>query len=134
MSASVPGNDWHARTLRTWQLALLRFAVTLNDADRLAVMAIASEIDRLDPRHDGKPDFSFFCRTSAALCAAIVQPNEFTSTVLRQYLARIDDDRLKRAFAATIQADQPRPSAVGKSFKLDNRLWKGLPSRGNHQL
>jgi hypothetical protein len=134
MSASVPGNDWHAGTLRTWQLALLRFAVTLNNADRLAVMAIASEIDRLDPRHDGKPDFSFFCRTSAALCAAILQPNEFTSTVLRQYLARIDDDRLKRAFAATIQADQPRPSAVGKPVKHDNRLWKGLPSRGNHQL
>jgi hypothetical protein len=62
MSASVPGNDWHARTLRTWQLALLRFAVTLNNADRLAVMAIASEIDRLDSRHDGKPDFSFFCQ------------------------------------------------------------------------
>jgi hypothetical protein len=134
MSASVPENDWHARTLRTWQLALLRFAVTLDNADRLAVMAIASEIDRLDPQHDGKPDFSFFCRTSAALCAAILQPNEFTSTVLRQYFARIDDDRLKRAFAATIEADQPRPSPVGKPVKHDNRLWKGLPSRGNHQL
>ena len=134
MSASVPQSDWHARTLRAWQLALLRFAVTLDNADRLAVMAIASEIDRLDPQHDGKPDFSFFRRTSAALCAAILQPDEFTSTVLRQYLARIDDDRLKRAFAATIEADQPRPSPVGKAIQHDDGLWKGLPSRGNHQL
>ncbi len=134
MSAGVPESDWHARTLRAWQLAILRFAVTLDNADRLAVMAIASEIDRLDPQHDGKPDFSFFRRTSAELCAAILQPNELTSIVLRQYLARIDDDRLKRAFAATIEADQPKPPPVGKPFKHDNGLWKGLPSRGNHQL
>jgi hypothetical protein len=39
-------------------LAILRFAVTLDNADRLAVMAIAGEIDRLG--HDGKPDFIFF--------------------------------------------------------------------------
>ena len=65
MSSSVPGNEWHAKTLRAWQLAILRFAVTLDNADRLAVMAIASEIDRLGPEQDGKPDFGFFRRTSA---------------------------------------------------------------------
>ena len=134
MSASVPANDWHARTLRAWQLAILRFAVTLDNADRLAVMAIASEIDRLDPQHDGKPDFSFFRRTSAELCAAILQPSELTAKLLRQYLWRIDDDRLRRVFAATIEAGQPKLSPVGKSLKHDNGLWKGLPSRDNHQL
>ena len=49
MSSSVHGSEWHARTLRAWQLAMLRFAVTLDNADRLAVMAIAAEIDRLAP-------------------------------------------------------------------------------------
>jgi len=98
MSASGPENDRHARTLRTWQLAVLRFAVTLGNADRGAVMAIASEIDRLDPQHDGKPDFSFFRKTSAELCAAILRPNELTSTVLRQHLAQIDEDRDRRRF------------------------------------
>jgi hypothetical protein len=132
MSSSVPGIGWHAKTLRAWQLAILRFAVTLDDADRLAVMAIASEIDRLGPGQDGKPDFGFFRRTSAELCAAILQPNEPTSTVLRQYLARIDDDRLKRAFASAIESDQPKASSVSKPFKRDNGLWKGLSSRGNH--
>jgi len=134
MSSSVPGKEWHAKTLRAWQLAILRFAVTLDNADRLAVMAIASEIDRLGPEQDGKPDFGFFRRTSAELCAAILQPNELASAVLRQFLERIDDDRLKHAFAAAIESDQPKASSVSKPFKRDNDLWKGLSSRGNHQL
>ena len=134
MSSSVPGKEWHAKTLRAWQLAILRFAVTLDNADRLAVMAIASEIDRLGPDQDGKPDFGFFRRTSAELCAAILQPNEPTSIVLRQYLARIDDDRLKRAFSAAIESDQPKASSVSKPFKRDNGLWNGLSSRGSRLL
>jgi hypothetical protein len=134
MSSSVPGKEWQAKTLRAWQLAILRFAVTLDNADRLAVLAIASEIDRLGPTHDGKADFGFFRRTSAELCAAILQPNELTSTILRQYLARIDDDRLKRAFAAAIESELPKASSVGKAFKRDNALWKGISSRGNQRL
>jgi hypothetical protein len=134
MSLNFSGVDWHAKTLRSWQLAILRFAVTLDNADRLAVMAIAREIDRLGPQHDSEPDFSFFRRTSAELCAAILRPNELTSTFLRQYLARIDDYRLKRVFAATIETDQPKVSSVSKSFKRDNGLWRGLSSRGNHPL
>ena len=124
MSPNVPGSEWHARTLRAWQLAMLRLAVTLDNADRLAVMAIAGEIDRLAPEH-GKPAFGFFRRTSAELCAAILQPNEHTSIVLRQYLARMEDDRLKRAFAAAMESDQPKASLVGKPIKRDNGLWKG---------
>lgn len=132
MSANVSGAEWRAKTLRAWQLAILRFAVTLDNADRLAVMAIAGEIDRLG--HDSKPDFSFFRRTSAELCAAILTPTELTLTVLRHYLARIDDDRLKHVFAATIKADQPKLPSIGKPLKRDNGLWRGLSSRGNHQL
>ena len=134
MRSSVPGNEWHAKTLRAWQLAMLRFAVTLDNADRLAVMAIASEIDRMGPEQDGKPDFSFFRRTSAELCAAILQPNELTAALLRQYLARIDDDRLKRVFAATIEADQLKVSWADKSFKRDRGLWIGLSSGGRRPL
>jgi hypothetical protein len=132
MSLSVSGAEWRAKTLRAWQLAILRFAVTLDNADRLAVMAIAGEIDRLG--HDSKPDFSFFRRSSAELCAAILTPTELAPTVLRHYLARIDDDRLKHVFAATIEANQPKLSSITKPFKRDNVLWRGLSSRGNHQL
>ena len=134
MSLDVPAVEWHAKTLRAWHLAILRFAVTLDNADRLAVLAIANEIDRLGPQHDGKPDFNFFRRTSAELCAAILRPNELTSTLLRQYLARIDDDRLKRTFAAAMEADQPTVSSADKPIKRDKSLWRGLSSRGNHLL
>ena len=123
---SSSGNEWHARAVRDWQLAILRFAVTLDDADRSAVLAIAREIDDLAPPHAGKPDFGFFRRTSVQLCATILQPDEPGCTVLRQYLARIDDDRLKRAFAAAIEVDLPKPSPA---FHHDPGLWKGPSSR-----
>jgi hypothetical protein len=135
MSSNVPKTEWNAKTVRTWQLAILRFAATLDNADRLAVMAIASEIDRLGPQHDAKPDFGFFRRTSAELCAAILRPNELTSVVLRQYSSRIDGDRLKRVFAAAMEkaeeeADQPK----SKPIKRGIGLWRGLSSRGDHLI
>jgi hypothetical protein len=124
--------EWHAKTLRAWQLAVLRFAVTLDNADRLAVLMIAREIDRLDPRSQGNPDFGFFRRTSAELCAAIMRPNEHSSAVLRQYLTRIDDARLRRIFAAAVEADPPAVAPVHKPFERENGLWKGLSSRHHH--
>lgn len=132
MSSNVQGMEWYAKILRAWHLAILRFAVTLDNADRLAVLMIASEMDRLDPRRDDNPDFRFFRKTSAELCAAILRPNEPTSPVFRQYLARIDDDRLKRVFAAAIEAHRPMVVPVSKPVKRDNGLWKGLSARGNH--
>jgi hypothetical protein len=124
----------HARTLRAWQLAILRFAVTLDNADRLAVLMIAAELDGVNPKRDNKPEFSFFRKTSAELCAAISRPNELTATVLRQYLGRIDDDRLRLIFAAAMETDQPKASSTAKPVRRDNGLWKGLSSRGTHPL
>ncbi len=137
MRSNVQGMAWYAKTLRAWQLAILRFAVTLDNADRLAVLAIAREIDRLDPRQDDNGEFAFFRRTSTELCAAIQEPGEPASAVLRQYLERIDDDRLKRVFAAAIEADQPvspanKPVKPVKPVRRDNDLWKGLSSRSSH--
>lgn len=132
MSSNVPGAEWHARTLRAWELALLRFAVTLDNADRLTVMAIAGEIDKLGP--EDKLEFSFFRRTSAGLCAAVLQPNELNAAVLRQCLARIDDGRLRRAFAAAIETGEPKTSSAGKPFKRDDSLWRGLSPRANQPV
>jgi len=134
MSSSVLENDWHAKTLRAWQLAILRFAVTLDNSDRMAVMAIATQIDTLGSPHDSKPNFNFFRRTSAELCAAILQPNELAPAVLRQYLARIDDGRLKRAFAAAIEAGRPAVPLIGNSRNRDDSPFRGLSSRVNQQL
>ena len=131
MSANFPGMEKHARTLRAWQLAILRFAVTLDNADRLAVLMIAAEMDGLASNPHHKPEFRFFRHTSAELCAAILRPNELTSAVLRQHLARIGDDRLKRIFAAAMETGQPKAAAVGKPVKPGNGLWRGLSARGN---
>ena len=127
MSSNVHGMEWFAGTLRAWHLAILRYAVTLDNADRLAVLRIAREIDGLYPRQDGSADFEFFRRTSAELCAAILQPNERASALLQQYLARIDDDRLKRTFAAAIDAGQPAVSPISRPARRRNDLGRGFP-------
>jgi len=132
MSSTVHGMEWYAGTLRAWHLAILRYAVTLDNADRLAVIRIAGEIDRLDPWREGSSNFEFFRRTSSELCAAILQPNELSVAILRRYLARIDDDRLKRVFAAAIAADQPTVFPAGRPAGRVNSLWKGLSSRSSH--
>jgi hypothetical protein len=36
---------WHGRMVRGWHLAVLRFAVTRDNADRLGLYAVANEID-----------------------------------------------------------------------------------------
>jgi hypothetical protein len=113
MSFDVHGMAWFAGTLRAWHLAILRYCRDFGQC-RLAVLRIARELDRLYPRQDGSTDFEFFRRTSAELCAAIVQPNERASAVLQQYLARFDDDRLKRTFAAAIDAGQPAVSPISR--------------------
>jgi hypothetical protein len=133
MKSSVAEVEKHARTLRAWQLALLRFAVTLDNADRLAVLMIAAEIDRLGARHE-KPDFGFFRNTSAELCAAILQPNASRAAVLHQFVVRIDDERPRRAFAAVLEINRPNAASAAKPAKRDRSLWRGLSSRSDHAL
>jgi hypothetical protein len=132
MSSNGHAMKWFAGTLRAWHLAILRYAVTLDNADRLAVLRIALEIDSVEPRRDGRADFDFFRRTSPELCAAIVQPNARASVILQQYLARIDDDRLKRVFAAAIDANQRTVSPADRAVRRGSDLWKGISSRRNH--
>jgi hypothetical protein len=132
MISDAPRNDRHAKTLRAWQLAILRFAVTLDDADRLAMLAIAREIDNLAPKDGSKREFGFFRRTSTELCAAILRPNELTSAILSQYLARIDDGRLRRSFAAAMEISQSKASSASMPIKRDEKLWRGLVLRNNN--
>jgi len=114
-----------AAKVSEWLLAVLRFAVTLQPADRVAVMAMAQEIDRA-----GNPRvaFSFFAKTSAELCHAIMgEDGPAARAVLRAHLARIDDPRLRRAFEAAIARDwSPARSPSAKKFDRAE-LWKGLP-------
>jgi hypothetical protein len=126
-------NEWHAWMIRAWHLAILRFAVTLDNADRLGVFAIASEIDRLGGSYDEKRQFGFFRKTSTELCASMLRQNQPADATLRQYLADINDSRLKRVLAAAIAIEQSDTPPVKRRPKPDSNLWRGLPSRGNVQ-
>jgi hypothetical protein len=127
-------NEWHAWMIRAWHLAILRFAVTLDNADKLGVFAIAAGIDRLGGNCDEKRQFGFFRKASTELCASILRRNQTADATLRRYLANIDDIRLKRVFAAAIAIEQPDTTAVKRRSKPENKLWRGLPSRGNVHL
>jgi len=45
-------NQWRSRMLRSGHLAILRFAVTRDNAYRLDLLAAAREIDRLGGSHE----------------------------------------------------------------------------------
>jgi hypothetical protein len=121
----------HGRMLRAWHLAILRYAVSLDNVDQLNVIAIANQIDRLGHHHEDSPNFSFFRRTSSEILTAILQPCETAVAILRQYLAQIDDVRLKDALVGVFRAEIGEHVAVKKRYKKGGDLWKGLPSRDN---
>jgi hypothetical protein len=119
----------HAWSIRAWQLAILRYAVTLDHADKLAVFAAATEIDRFGENYGEQRRFRFFRSMSTELCAALARRDPNADAILRQYLARIDDARLRHAFAV-VTGIETRPAVVIKQPpKPESGLWRGLPSR-----
>jgi hypothetical protein len=125
--------EWHGRMLRAWQLALLRFAVTLDNVDRLNVVAIAQEMDRSGRTHEARSEFSFFRKTSADLCTSILRQNDRADALLRQYLARIEDVRLRRAFASAVEIDQAHVRKRKNDSNDSDGPWRGLAPGGNVQ-
>ncbi|KYH01346.1 hypothetical protein [Bradyrhizobium sp. DOA1] len=127
--------DESHRLLRAWQLALLRFAVTLDQADRLNVAAIAAELDRLGGRRSADDTLHFFRRTSSRLCAAIGGQLQGADATLECFCKQIEEPRLRLAFAAAIglaQSDPAPPPAV--RLKRPPDLFRGLPSRASASL
>jgi len=100
--------------INDWLLAILRFAVTLAQRDRAAVMALAAEMDRLG-LGQSRSRFSYFSRTSLQFCDYIVgNVGSEKGAQLRLYIKGIKDDRLRRALRAAIfgkplKSDRPRP-------------------------
>lgn len=133
--ACLPIDDRDDRTIRAWLLALLRYAITLDDEDRLVALAAASEIDKSGTRQSG--DFRFFHRTSARLCEAVANPSDGNTDVLRCHLNRMSDQRMKRAFAAVLNLDLDQtitePAARAPRGPERHDLWKGLKPKPVHQ-
>ena len=118
------------RLLRTWQLAILRYAVTLDETDQQNVLALAAEIDQSGERSHREAPLHFFRRTSAALCAALLANRR--DAIVERFLAEIDDPRLKRAFAAAAGIAEVEELSARRRPKRDDNLFRGLPSRKAH--
>jgi hypothetical protein len=119
-------HDWRDRKLQDWLLVLLRFAVTQDPSDQLAVLALADEIDAVGLGwRPGGP--TFFTRTSHEVCEAIVAgSNRHSDATLQKHAARIDDPRLRRAFRAAVGL-QPTSELRQQSMR-DTDLFRGLPT------
>ena len=118
--------DWRGRRIREWLLLLLRFAVTRDRSDRVAALALADELDSVGVWwRPAAP--SFFRHTSDEVCAAIATAGWAASaTVLHRHITRIDDPRLRKAFAAAVGL-QSAPQRAKKAAKGKRAyLWKGL--------
>lgn len=140
--------DPHARNIREWLLALLRFAITREQSDHAIALAIADKLDGTGG-HWWPVAPRFFTRTSDEVCAAMVTLGDGQeSIVLRRHLERIDDARLRRAFQAaialreTLEPDRPHETrspaksngkSNGKSNDKRNDLWRGLPVRATRR-
>lgn len=119
----------HAKTLRAWHLALLRFALTLEDSDRQFVAVAAREIDQTGfTSGGGRQDFRYFRTLSEELCRAVAEQAAAPSPGLCSYIAKIEDTRIRRAFAAAMGIDD-RPNTVSKPSKSREILWRGLSPR-----
>lgn len=123
----------HERILRAWHLAILRFAVTRDDLDRLNVLAIAQEMDR-SAETKRESEFRFFRKASAELCLAIPGQNEPALATLRSYLAQISEPRLKQAFAAAVGMPVSDATPAKRRPKQDQNLFRGLPVRKHSGL
>ena len=98
-------NGWQADKVRDWLLAIVRYAITLDQADRHTVLAIAQEMDGLGFL-PGRSAFSYFVRTSTDVCRAIADRDDPGRTaILRRHLATIGDRRLRRTTAAAIDLE-----------------------------
>lgn len=117
--------------LKEWQFLLLRFAVTREPIDQAAAASAAQPLDAAICRHE--PSFSYFARTTSEVCAAIANSHdENAALTLRRFLSRIDDDRLRAAFAACLDLTDGAAARAAKpraAWRDRQDLWRGLPKR-----
>ena len=66
-----------------------------------------------------------------SLCVAIVSRGEQDTVLLRQYLASLDNARLRQTFAAALEIEHSETGSARRRSPRKPDLWKGLPSRAN---
>lgn len=117
-----------SRLLRAWQLALLRFAVTREEYDRVNVAVLAGELDRTG-RRANDDSLHFFRRSTTRLCAAIIAQCKDDKATLARFCEQIDDPRLRLALEAALGIARTSPAPAELRRKPYPDLFRGLPSR-----
>ena len=116
--------DGRAKQVSEWLFLLLRFAITRDPEDELAVLMMANGIDSLG-RQWGRAAPTFFRRSSEEICKAIAALNDPTrEAVLKKHIRRIEHPGLRRAFQAAVHCEQRTPQAPDRSNRQD--LWASL--------
>jgi hypothetical protein len=110
--------------IRDWLLGVLRFAVTLEQCDRVAVMCLAGEMDRRGS-NTTQSGFKYFSRTSTKLCDCIVAKHDFEKLAeLRLHIEKMDDYRLRRALEGALFVKRSKSTRSRQPDR--DYLWKGL--------
>jgi hypothetical protein len=120
----VERQDEGAKQVREWLFLLLRFAITRDPEDELAVLMRANGIDSLG-RQWGRAAPGFFRRSSDEVCKAITaldDPNR--EAVLKKHIRRIEHLGLRRAFQAAVHSEERGQQVSDRSHQPD--LWTGL--------
>jgi hypothetical protein len=124
LKSGQSGQRGGSHAVEEWLLAVLRFAITLNEVDRATLMAVAAEMDRC------RSGFTFFQRTSVKVCDAIIAKDRAQATaVLHIFARRIDRLALRRAFEAALEITPTGAHRRTNSARARENLWKGLPPR-----
>jgi hypothetical protein len=110
--------------VRDWLFLLLRFAITRDPEDELAVLVKANGIDSLG-RQWGRAAPTFFRRSSEEVCKAVAALSDPTrEAVLKKHILRIEHPGLRRAFQAAVHCEQRTPQAPDRGNRQD--LWASL--------
>jgi hypothetical protein len=116
--------DRRERQVREWLFLLLRFAITREPEDELAVLMTANGIDSLGRQWERAAP-TFFRRSSEEVCKAIAALSDPTrEAVLKKHIRRIEHPGLRRAFQAAVHCEQKTPQASDRSNRQD--LWESL--------
>lgn len=117
------------RRVQEWLFAVLRFAITLEQIDRAAVLGVAAELDRRGSASAGS-GFTFFVRTSVKLCDAIIAKDDPEAiATLRVHLRKIEHQTLRRAFEAVLDIESFPKKHHSPVIRSRENLWKGLSAR-----
>jgi hypothetical protein len=127
---TVSAHDDLDDVVMDWLFLVLRYAISREARDRLAVVDLAGKMDMLGEERD-REAFRFFRNHSARLCTAIAAPDTpGRRQMLMAHARRIGQPRLRQVFLRTCHLES-REKALPESGRTNSRseLWKGLQRR-----